>query len=80
MSILWHLRRYVDSMQQRKEEAEVRRAREALPPDFEGHTVDDPPTRDANEPTKFRCTLCGLEGDQNEYCPACLTLTMKPVE
>jgi hypothetical protein len=79
MSILFSLRRFVDGNQFREEEEERRRAREVVPPDVSPDAVDVPvlPPR-ATAARAMRCRVCGLEGDQQTFCPVCLAATMVP--
>jgi rubrerythrin len=65
VSILFHFTKLVDPMIHRIEEAERKRLREQDPRAAEG----DPPV--------YRCRVCGLEGPERSYCPACLADTME---
>jgi hypothetical protein len=71
------LRRFIDSIEYRKEEAEKRRKREALPPDQDPDLVDvvvPPSPAGAPEPTLV-CRICAHAGT-GPYCPVCLAETM----
>jgi hypothetical protein len=76
VSLLWWLRKYVDSIQFREEQEERRRKREAIPPEFwpdDGDVVVPPPRE---ETLLYRCRVCGHEGFDRSYCPKCLADTM----
>lgn len=79
MSILDSLRRLVDPVEHRKQEAEKRRKREAIPPEVNPDEVDVklPEARAAAEPSPLSCSVCGHEG-KGAFCPVCLAETMKP--
>lgn len=66
MSIVESLKRLVDPVQARKEEAERRRGREQRPRETEG-------------PPAFRCRVCGGLGRDAMFCADCLAATMEPV-
>ena len=78
VSLLWVLRKYIDSISQREEEAKQRRQREAWPadlsPDDTDIVIEDQPDK-ASE--RFRCRLCGHESADGAYCPDCLAPTME---
>lgn len=79
MSILWTLRKHIDAIQQREEDA---RRRKAL--DVPHMTVDEGvgPRRQQSEPIeskRYRCRVCELVADSAEYCPECLADTMELV-
>jgi hypothetical protein len=80
VSILWVLRKYIDSIAQREEEATARRHREARPADLEDDDADivvPPPP--AKEAPRFRCRVCGVEGSDSSFCTDCLAATMEPL-
>jgi hypothetical protein len=66
MSIVESLKRLVDPVQARKEEAERKAAREQ-------------PVREAEGPPAFRCRVCGQLGRDAMFCSECLAATMQPV-
>jgi lipopolysaccharide biosynthesis regulator YciM len=80
MSLLWVLRKYVDSNKQREEQEDLRRQREDWPPDVNPSDADVVvPTRiDAD--VRYRCRVCGHEGDEHPFCPTCLAETMLPLK
>lgn len=67
MSIIESLKRLVDPVQVRQEEAERKAAREQPKREHDG----DPP--------QFACRVCGQVGADRSYCPECLADTMEPV-
>jgi rubrerythrin len=67
MSIIDTLRKVVDPIAARQEEAERKRQREQSRRAAEG----DPPI--------YRCRVCGAESPDRTYCPECLADTMEPV-
>jgi hypothetical protein len=77
-AMLYLFRRLIDSIEARKEAAELRRKREAIPPDVDPDQLDVvvPPRRDI-EPDRV-CRICGL-GGKDRFCPTCLAETMEPV-
>jgi rubrerythrin len=65
MSIIDTLKRVVDPITARQEEAE-RKARRAQP------------VREAEgDPPLYRCRVCGTESADRTYCPECLADTME---
>ena len=74
MSIVWTLRKYVDSIQQREEQAAQERdrrvARQQGLGDGEGDTDKLGPCV---------CRICGHRAEDEEYCPHCLANTMVAV-
>ena len=68
MSIVESLKRLVDPVQVRKEEAERKRAREQ-------------PIREAEiGPPGFSCRVCGQLGRDAMFCADCLAATMEPAK
>lgn len=65
MAIVESLKKLVDPVQARQEDAERRRAREQ-------------PVRetDGDPPATFRCRICGHTGAESHFCPTCLAETM----
>jgi hypothetical protein len=66
MSIVYTLKKAVDPITARAEEAERTRKREEPRREAEG----DPPV--------FRCRVCEREAPERSYCPVCLADTMEP--
>lgn len=67
-------KKLVDPIQQRAEDEERRRQREARPSEAQG----DPP----EDTARYRCRVCGFAGQGaavREYCPDCLAATMVAV-
>jgi hypothetical protein len=74
MSLLWLLRKFVDPIQ------ELRRKREAIPPDVDPDLIDNPVLPPPKADTRrFRCRVCAHESSDGSYCPSCLADTMKPI-
>ncbi|WP_428266224.1 hypothetical protein [Haliangium sp.] len=80
MSIVWSLKRLFDIATQRYEEGELEAEREqpectesGAPPTFEW-TDESPPEA---PPPRYRCRLCGADGDDDTYCFTCLADTMQ---
>jgi len=67
MSIVESLKRLVDPVQARKEEAERKSARE------------QPILEAAGGPPGFRCRVCGQLGEDATFCIDCLAATMEPL-
>lgn len=65
MSIIHTLKKLVDPIAAREEEAEIRAHRETP---FEQQAAD-PPT--------FTCRVCGYQDREGNYCPHCLAPTME---
>ena len=66
MSLLWSLRRYVDSIEYRRQEEDRRIKREVRPAEPDGADGDGE-----------RARVCDYEGDARGYCPTCLAETME---
>jgi hypothetical protein len=80
VSILWVLRKYIDSIAAREEEASARRHREARPADLEDDDADIVvPSQPVREAPKFRCRVCGAESTDASFCTDCLAATMEPL-
>ncbi len=75
MSLLWLFKRFVDPAAHRDEEAERRRQREAIPPEFQPDGTDLAPTARAPAAVVRRCRVCAHEGT-DPFCPRCLADTM----
>lgn len=73
------LRRFIDSIEYRKQQAEERRKREAIPPEVDPDAVDvvTPPVPAARAQAPLVCRICGHTG-RDRFCPACLAETMVP--
>ena len=80
MSIIWTLRKYADSIQQRQEEADHKSAREAPLTERATGSVEQaaPPA----EPPRVmhQCRVCQFRSDRHSYGPHCLAETMEPLE
>jgi lipopolysaccharide biosynthesis regulator YciM len=67
MSIIYTLKKIVDPIAARQEEAERKAQREEVR------------QQQAGDPPRYRCRTCGLEDSQGVYCPECLADTMERV-
>jgi len=82
MSIIYTLKKIVDPIAAREEDAQLKKAREEARQQQSG----DPPSPPgagpggAAAPSRFRCRCCGVEDAQGAYCPGCLADTMEPSE
>ncbi len=79
MSILESLRRLIDPISHREEQAERRKAREQPEYRFSG----DPPRTGASDSERtdmFICSACGHRAADRTFCPTCLADTMRSVE
>lgn len=77
MSLIWTLRKFVDSIAYSKEQEDQRSAREdqpADPKDADGDPppVDDPPRRIE----RYVCRICAHESTADAFCPHCIAQTM----
>jgi rubrerythrin len=74
MSIIWTLKKIVDPVRAAHEEIQReedrKRPRRAV--------AGDGPEPGAGG--RFRCRVCGHEGEEQGYCPECLADTMEPCE
>lgn len=78
MSVLRSLYRLIDPIEHRRQAAEEKRKREALPPDFNPTEIEEPPARrPAKKGATYVCTVCGGVGD-DEFCLECLSGTREP--
>jgi hypothetical protein len=68
MSIIESLKKLVDPVAVREQEAELRRVRE------------QPRREAAGPPPAFACRVCGYLGPDPAYCPQCLAQTMGPAD
>lgn len=71
MSIVWTLRKYIDSIEHREAEAAQRRdrrvaRRQGLSTGGEGNAEVQP----------YACRVCGHRSTDGAYCPHCLAETM----
>jgi hypothetical protein len=78
MSLLWALRKFIDSVAHRQEEEALRRQREDWPPDVEPDSVEEVPSPRDKAPVLYRCRICNFESTRGDYCPTCLASTMEP--
>jgi lipopolysaccharide biosynthesis regulator YciM len=67
MSIIYTLKKIIDPIAARQEEAERKAQREEVR------------QQEAGDPPMYRCRACGLEDSQGAYCPECLADTMEQV-
>jgi len=79
MSLLWSLRKYVDSIEHRQQEDDRKKKREVRPAEADGADgeVELVPKVNARI-VDGACRVCGYEGDAKSYCPTCLAETMEP--
>lgn len=75
MSLLSPLLRFIDPIQFRKQQEELRRHREALPPDFEPEPIEDLPSLATIEAKQMQCRICNATG-HGRFCLTCLAETM----
>jgi rubrerythrin len=68
MSIVHTLKKIVDPMQARLEEAQRKKTRERKEQEVPG------------EPPVYVCRVCGARSNEGAYCPRCLADTMSPRE
>lgn len=66
MSIIRTLKKVVDPIRARQEDAERKKQREVRQ------------EQEAGEPPLYRCRVCGHEDTRGTYCPTCLSDTMQP--
>jgi hypothetical protein len=78
MSMLDSLLRYIDDpVQYRRRQEELRRKREAVPPEIDEDDLDIPELpRERSVPDR-QCRICQHRGPER-YCPSCLAETMDP--
>lgn len=80
MSLLWALRKYIDSVAHRQTEEALRRQREDWPPDVEPAEIDEAPPPREKPPMLYRCRICDWQSERGDYCPTCLASTMEPCD
>ncbi len=78
MSILYSLRKWIDSNAWRDEQEDQRRQREDWPPDVDPDQVDDVPAPPTPQKMRYRCRICDFASERGDYCPTCLASTMEP--
>jgi hypothetical protein len=81
MSIIWTLRKYIDAIEHREEEAAQERdrrlaRRQALGGDGEEACAEQP----APPVRLSECRICGHRSSDRAYCPVCLADTMVEVD
>ncbi|MCA9672243.1 MAG: hypothetical protein KC503_41905 [Myxococcales bacterium] len=81
MSILWTLRKHIDAIEQREEDAQRRKARE-VPHTIreEGGARRRQPTAPEPPPQRYICRCCDTISNISHYCPKCLADTMVPYD
>jgi hypothetical protein len=81
MSVLWSLRKFVDSIQTRKEEAAQERAQQ-VPHRFSSSPGDDEDVVEAGTDASLsrQCRICGYQSAEITFCPDCLADTMQDPE
>ncbi len=65
MSIIQSLKKLVDPIAAREEEAEIRDHRQ------------QPFQAEQGDPPTFTCRVCGYQDQEGSYCPTCLAPTME---
>jgi hypothetical protein len=80
MSIIWTLRKYVDSITHREEDARQQRDRKVARRQGTGDG-DNEVACGASAPAvkAYECRVCGIRGSDDAYCPDCLAETMVEV-
>ncbi len=68
MSLIWSLKKLIDPIQARKEEA-----------GHQEHLVM-PGQQESGDKISYQCKACGLIDERGDYCPQCLAQTMEPVK
>ena len=72
------LLRYIDPIQSMRRQAELRRKREAVPPEIDEDEVEIPTVRSEPPMPVRECRVCQhRSGDR--FCPTCLAETMELV-
>jgi rubrerythrin len=80
MSIIWTLRKYVDSITHREEDARQQRDRKVARRQGISDGDDEVNGSSPAQPVKvYECRVCGLRGSDDAYCPDCLAETMVEV-
>jgi hypothetical protein len=79
MSILFTLRKFIDPVGHRQQQEDLRRQREACPPDADPDEVDLVVPRERRESRAYRCRLCQQDGEDPRFCSFCLAETMEPI-
>ena len=80
MSLLRLFEKFVDPVNAREREAELKKLREERPDDADPELVAEgvaPPL--ARKQVEYVCKVCDHRGAEPEFCPDCLAATMKPV-
>ncbi len=80
MSIIWTLRKHIDSIQHREEEAARQRDRDVARRQGVGDGDDEEaPAPPAEAAKQYECRVCGRRSTDGAYCPDCLAETMVEV-
>lgn len=80
MSIIWTLRKFVDAIEHREQEAAQERDRRAARRQALGEGDDGVAPAPAASTRLHRCRVCGHEAQGPAFCPVCLADTMVAVE
>ena len=75
MSLLAPLLRFIDPIQFRKQQEELRRQREAIPPDFTPEPLDELTPLADQAARAMVCRICAASGT-GKFCLQCLAETM----
>ena len=80
MSLLRLFEKFVDPVNAREREAELKKLREERPDDADPELVAEgvaPPL--ARKQVEYECKVCARRGAEPEFCPDCLAATMRPL-
>jgi hypothetical protein len=80
MSMLDVLLKYIDDpVQYMRRQQELRRKREAIPPEVDEDEIEEPALPRERESPIRECRVCQYRGPEQRYCPTCLAETMELV-
>jgi hypothetical protein len=80
MSMLDVLLRYIDDpVQYMRRQQELRRKREAIPPEVDEDEIEEPEAPRERILPMRECRVCQHRGHEQRYCPTCLAETMELV-
>jgi rubrerythrin len=80
MSIIWTLRKYIDSIEHREEESAQERDRRLARRQAPGDGGEgSEPALVSGPAALYECRVCGHRSSDEGYCPACLADTMVEV-
>jgi hypothetical protein len=81
MSIIWTLRKYIDSIEHRDEESAQERDRRLSRRQGLGDGDDEhEPTPAPATAAAYECRVCGHRSGDEAYCPECLADTMVRID